>query len=600
MPQFRYRRSVPAGPFLLTLESQEDGFEVFLEASGPEEAGLELTCLKLSSHLEARPGVYRLSWSQPLVGIHAYWRPGTTRARALPADWEPAYTVQSTNNAPVGCLFSQDGLNRHTFAFSDALNPVEIMAGVNEETATFVFSLTLFNGPSAPFKDYQATLRLDTRSLPYYLVLDQVQQWWAGWPGYRPAPVPPAARQPMYSTWYSFHQGMLAAEIEQQCRLAGLQGCRAVIVDDGWQTSNNDRGYAYCGDWQVWPEKFPDMAAHVRRVHKLGLRYILWYAVPFVGPLSRNFSLFSGKYLGYLETFQAWALDPRYPEVRDFLIGIYEQAVREWGVDGFKLDFVQHFKQPSEENPQAPGGRDYASVPAATDRLLSDIMERLRRLNPDILIEFRQPYTGPLMRKYGNMFRAGDCPSDSLENRVRTLDIRLLGGQSATHSDMLMWSPAEPLESAALQIINILFSVPQISVLLDQIPDGHRQMLAYWLAFWLDHQALLLDGQLKPLHPELNFPVVETTQGQQQLIASYQSNNVLQPANPLPSELIIVNGTLTGGLALRFAGPLPACLVEIRSCTGAVVSTETVNFPAGLAWLAVPPAGLAFVRPTGQ
>ena len=27
----------------------------------------------------------------------------------------------------------------------------------------------------------------------------------------------------------------------------------SIIVDDGWQTDDNNRGYAYCGDWAVTP-----------------------------------------------------------------------------------------------------------------------------------------------------------------------------------------------------------------------------------------------------------------------------------------------------------------------------------------------------------
>ena len=37
-------------------------------------------------------------------------------------------------------------------------------------------------------------------------------------------------------------------------------------------------------------------------------------------------------------------------------------------------------------------------------------MTRLTKIKTDVLIEFRQSYIGPLMRKYGNLFRAGDCP----------------------------------------------------------------------------------------------------------------------------------------------------------------------------------------------
>lgn len=58
-------------------------------------------------------------------------------------------------------------------------------------------------------------------------------------------------------------------------------------------------------------------------------------------------------------------------------------------------------------------GMDTISVYDAIDRLMKDALAALRKLKPDILIEFRQNYIGPLMRTYGNMLRSTDCPNDS-------------------------------------------------------------------------------------------------------------------------------------------------------------------------------------------
>ena len=139
---------------------------------------------------------------------------------------------------------------------------------------------------------------------------------------------------------------------------------------------------------------------------------------------------------------------------------------------------------------------------------MTDILDRLRRINPDVMIEFRQSYVGPYMRKYGNMFRAADCPNDSIENRVRIIDIRSLCGDTAAHAEMLMWHSEDPVESAALQLISVLFAVPQISVMLDQLPAEHTTMIAFWLAFWNEHRSVLLDGRLEPFHPELMYPII--------------------------------------------------------------------------------------------
>jgi alpha-galactosidase len=81
-------------------------------------------------------------------------------------------------------------------------------------------------------------------------------------------------------------------------------------VDDGWQTSGVARDYAYTRDWEVAAEKIPDMKAHVGRVHALGMKYLLWYAVPFVGIRSKAYDRFAGKLLGTIDALGAGGTRP--------------------------------------------------------------------------------------------------------------------------------------------------------------------------------------------------------------------------------------------------------------------------------------------------
>jgi alpha-galactosidase len=559
--------------------------------------GVELIEIYLYDLDETTTPDIEIVWFYPIVDIYALWRPGADYDRRLPMEHLPGFVSKATLQAPVVALYSQNGTNQLTFAFSDALNPIQIRVGVHEESARLRCSLRLFAEPLSGLREYKATLRLDRRAVPYYESLRNVQQWWANLPEYQPAPVPDAARAPVYSTWYSFHQQLTALEIEQECGLARNLGCETVIVDDGWQTTDNGRGYAFCGDWQVTPEKIFEMAAHIKKVQALGLKYLLWYSVPFVGEHTTAWTRFQGKFLKYMETFEAWVLDPRFPEVREYLIKLYEDAARNWNLDGFKLDFVDRFSPLPDENiaDLTASGRDYISVPAAVDHLLSDVISRLRTITPDIMVEFRQPYVGPAMRKYGNMFRAADCPADTLTNRIRTLDARLLSGSTVVHSDMLMWHAAEPVENAALQIVNVLFSVPQISVKLADLTPQHREMLQFWLSFWLDHRNLLLNGDLKPLHPEQLYPLVIAENADARLVAVYGSNPA-RPGMKNPPHLILVNGTLNARLILELDDDLGERKVEIRDCRGIIVSRETRPFAAGLHFLPVPPCGVAFLK----
>ena len=109
-----------------------------------------------------------------------------------------------------------------------------------------------------------------------------------------------------------------------------------------------------------------------------------------------------------------------------------------------------------------------------------------KKIKPDILLEFRQGYIGPNMRRFGNMFRVTDCPDDYLNNRVGVLDLRQIMGNSAVHSDMLMWHKDESPELIAVQIISILFGVMQYSARLDEIGEDAVKVSKFWFDFTKD------------------------------------------------------------------------------------------------------------------
>ena len=124
---------------------------------------------------------------------------------------------------------------------------------------------------------------------------------------------------------------------------------------------------------------------------------------------TRAWNDFRGKTLYVDDGLKAAVLDPRFPEVREYLIAAYERALRDWDIDGFKFDFIDLFRIRGTDPAVAEGyaGRDCRGVPEAVERLLTDAMARLKGLKPDLLVEFRQPYVSAAIRRYGNMFRAG-------------------------------------------------------------------------------------------------------------------------------------------------------------------------------------------------
>ena len=578
--------------YTIELLAEDSPFTIDISASRLPSQRDEIS-LHLHADTPARPPLTYLRWRIPMTDIHLQWHPACGASRQIHANWGiHGVHSKSSRNAPVFSLYSMTGQNRLTFAWMEALQATFLGAGVVEETAEIECCAVLFTEPMPPLTDYHTSLILDDRDLPFSQVLDGIADLWEVKGGYQPAAVPETARLPMYSTWYSYHQQLDPAALEAECALAKPLGMDAIIVDDGWQTDDNARGYAFCGDWQVTPGKFPDFKAHVARVHDLGMQFILWFSVPFVGRHSQAYERFKDMLLDPDHDQPAWhVLDPRFPEVRTYLIDLYRSFITDYGIDGFKLDFIDTFQFAPETESSLGGGRDIDSLAEAVDRLLMDALTALKALKPEVMIEFRQAYIGPVMRKYGNMLRVGDVPNDFHGNRIGMVDVRLLAGSTAVHSDMLMWNLSDRVESAAMQLVHVLFSVPQISVRLAELPPAHRNMLRFYLDFWRENRDVLLDGEFLPEDPGALYPVVQARTREKGVAACY-SGRLVDIRGRVPDIQYIINGTMNEELLINFEEEPGACLLTIWDCEGEELQSLQVDFYDEPYMIAIPPAGI--------
>lgn len=436
--------SIKAGPYSVRLEGDSGSFDARLDTTTSGDGIHEVT-LSLSAPEPSTPPEIKLVFQHPLHDVQARWIPATRAMPGLLPEWDCAFTSQMTRDAPVACLYSTDGNNRLTLACSECVLPVEVRAGVHEESAGLNCSVRMFHQPYDPIDRYEVHLRIDTREVPYYAALAGVSRWWEERSGHVPMAVPNSAKVPYYSTWYSFHQSLVVEDVLKQCRLARELGCEAIIVDDGWQTQDTGRGYPFTGDWE--PVRLGDVNRFV----------------------------------------------------------------------------------------------------------------------------------------------------DALTNRMNTLDLRLLCGKTAVHSDMFMWNRDEPVEAAALQLLNVLFAVPQASVLIDRLSDEHRAMLKFWLGFWREHRDALLDGELAPLHPEAWYPVVAASNDMKRVVAVY-SDIIVNPGKSLPDDLYVVNATRSNRIALDLPEAVGRRTVDVFDCQGQRTGTFERAFNSGIHTIAVPPSGLVQVR----
>lgn len=527
-----------------------------------------------------------LRWTHALTGIQYQWHSEGGFSRSLNADWAAPVVSRMARGCPLHCFYDDAAVNRYTVALSDCVTRIERSFGVHEEDATLLLRVSIPLDTAGAQPGYTVTLWTDEARCRYEDAIRAVSAWWETL--YPPMPVPDACREPVYSFWYSYHQELSAGEVEAECARAAQLGMKTVIVDDGWQTDDHARGYASCGDWVPCPGKFPDMRAHVGHVHALGLRYMLWFSVPFLGVHAAAAARFRDRTLAFLPENQTYVLDPRYPEVREYLVSTYAHALRDWQLDGLKLDFIDAFLPGPQAAACAPG-MDEPVLDKAVQRLMIGVRDALCAIRPDVLIEFRQRYTGPAIRGFGNMLRVADCPNSALANRVGMVDLRLAGGSTAVHSDMLVWNPEETVENAVIQIENVLFCTVQISVRLDSLPPAHLRALRFWIGFMTREQSLLQCAPIRVESPQTLYPVVSTQSGGRSVIACYERSHAVCIPESL-REVYVIHADSDDSLLLEFEHAARWTL-DILSCAGEAISRLQGSME-GVRRIPTPPGGL--------
>ena len=527
----------------------------------------------------------------PLIEIHGIWAPHLRYSRGLGFDSDTlgSVTTDISSWAPVTSLYSYKDINTFTVALSDPLNRIYMTGGVNEESVSYRFE---FRFLSPGIKNIR--FRFDTRKIRFSEVLSDVSKWWDEYCGFNPSTVPFSANRPFYSTWYSYHQFLDEDSILEECRKAAALGMEGIFIDDGWQTDDTGRGYACCGDWNTVSGKIADMGSLVGKIHDIGLNVILWYAVPYAGIYTEAYNRFKDKLLVINPSYDKWfVLDPRYPDVREFVVSNYINAVHNWDVDGIKLDFISRFSRYVENENPFKEGMDCFSIPLAEYILFNEIREKLSQIKPDILLECRQEYIGPAVRTLGNLFRAEDCPACSLTNRVSIIDIRLLAGKTSVHSDPIMWNTCDSVESASMQMSNAFFGVPQISMKLGELPESHTEMLSFYLRTWKEWADVITEGDFSVTAPSANYQTASAFLNGRMLFINYSAQMI--DIKEYIGEALIINSSYNDKLILEIPDNAEAH-INVYNCKGEEISRlETVNSDKTIQ-ICTEPGGMIFLE----
>ena len=550
------------------------------------EAGIDLYRIRFDWKTALSPAPVTMRFSQSCLDLHTHWDPILRRQRFVP--WGDSQAVESrlASWLPLEQFASKGGNNRFTLALADVKTPLKITSKVAMPSFRLSTEIAFFTALISPIDHYETILRIDHRDIPFDRAIQSAARWY-GELGYRNDQVPDAAYDAVYSTWYAYMQDIHARDILKECRTAKKLGMDTVIVDDGWQNRKILRDYSNCGDWVPAKNRFPDMRRFTDDVHALGMKVMLWFSVPFIGWDTKNHTRFQGKYLYDFNIVRCSVLDPRYKEVRDFLVQTYVYAVKEWNLDGLKLDFIDRFRFMGTP---ATDQMDFCSVEDATEALLQEVSESLRSVREDILLEFRQPYVGPVISAYGNMLRVWDCPEDALTNRTAIADLRLISTGASVHSDMVVWNQADTPESAAVHLYSTLFSVPQVSMRMAELSPAHKKVLAAFLKFRNEHRKTLMQGSFSVRGVDSNYPYTESRLGTERIAVSI-CDPVLRLDHELQDDYLI---NLSGQNEVILLGNPAGLKYEIFDCTGKRLC-RVQRFKKGTRTLTVPHAGMIHI-----
>ncbi|MFT4029261.1 MAG: alpha-galactosidase [Protaetiibacter sp.] len=513
----------------------------------------------------------------PLGDAAAFWRPSTGYDLRLPPDWRGRGDTSGIFLTPFGVLHDQNGHTSAGFAIEPADSAASLRYGVSEESAAFVVQFALERS------ERERRVVIDLSGGELFDTVARLRNEVHTTPAHRVAAL---ADEPVYSTWYSFHDGLDANTLLEEARLAKELGFGCLFLDYGWQRLGDSRYFDGCGDWVADETKFPDLVETVREIQALGLGVVLWVAPLLLGERSDAFTALSAAAPNHNPNLRAHILDPRRAEVREHVIRACTRLVTELRVDGLKIDFIDAATIYASPGDVAAHGE----IAAATTTLLDELRLATDELGfPDLIFEYREPYIGLGLAASGDVIRAEDCPGDFLANRRSTIDLRVWETGQRVHSDMMMWDPGlpDPLVVAALS--NATFSVPQISMRLAPMSPDARSCIGAWLGHWRQVRELALHGRLVDLRPQLHYPSATAIRGDSSLSVAWSSDCIVT-VPPDVRRAVLVNGTTSTGVSVRLAAGGRARVVDHLG-----VDVGTYPLSPGLGELPVPVGGRGYL-----
>jgi alpha-galactosidase len=131
---------------------------------------------------------------------------------------------------------------------------------------------------------------------------------------------------------------------------------------------------------------------------------------------------------------------------------------------------------------------------------------------------------------------------------------------------------------SAVHLINMICSVPMVSIELDRYPQAHLDLIRYWISFYNAHRDTIIHGHFAPEIRLGHVPLIRFSGDSERIIGVYDDVAFAPGARAQP--LWILNASTRPFVELlpdERAGPHTVCT---RDKFGHVVGRHTVILPA--------------------
>lgn len=567
-------------PFEATVDVQDYGFQKYI------------LNVYLHATSASKPPTFNVSIKFPKDKIEQIWNSKTWSNKSFFSI--PSYDRAAAGFSIVSGLTINDQ-NQITFTCKDAYNAKFVSTNIREEADSIVFNLGFFedNPPLSNLQDYQVEVMVDFRNIHFSKAIFEASKWFLAEQFEHSQASVDTTNIPVFSTWYPMHRNIPLENIAKELDSLRTFNFKSALIDDGWQALVNmkvDTSYYY------EEASYKTMQVFKQKLDEMNLPLYLWYSIPFMGGNPVILKKYSGKYIRYRAPRQMYVLDPRYPDVRKYLVSTYSNFLLQWQFDGYWFDFLKGFYPEEGAVIEQDNGRDFVSIDMAVDTLYKEMEARLKSIMPKVFMGQKFQIVGPNLVSYQS-FLTGFVGVDNCKVvREKMVNNRLLYGKYTPFMEVVAFNPKEKPEDVARKLQSVLFGNPYLSFYITTMPHELKQTIRFWLNYWSKNYHVLFEGDFEPMQVSRFYPVIKVANPKKTIYMLYEDYQVNLPQT-INSTIDIINSKTTTEINFQHSKSGLSGSYEIFNCMGISIAKGDLKTNAKASSMYTVPVG-GFIRIT--